>query len=168
MSKPEWEPGDDTAAPVVIDWNGTALATMLRVLKEHYEPGYRSVMSAIRRANAPSPLVVIDPEDREAVERLLRELHAQRLADPTGTVFGHTVESAQAALREFANPTPPRPDEPQGDGALIECHYDGKDGRAVRLGGSWTFYGDALRDHSPHWDDFAAVRVLSPGLVVES
>ena len=41
------------------------------------------------------PLVVIDPEDREQVEAHWR-------------MAGQTFPSYRAALREFANPTPPR------------------------------------------------------------
>jgi hypothetical protein len=99
------------------------------------------------------PLVVIDPEDDGQVDELREAL-----------AYAQSFGEFAAALREFANPTPPRPDEPQGDGALIECDYDGKRGRAVLLGGSWTFYGDALRDHGAYYDDFAAVRILSPGV----
>lgn len=56
-------------------------------------------------------LVVIDPEDREEVERLARELM-------------ETTDRLQAALREFAIATPPKP---QKTGTLIE--YRGDDGR---------------------------------------
>jgi hypothetical protein len=55
--------------------------------------------------------------------------------------------------------------QPQGDGALVECDYDGKHGRAVLLGGCWTFYGDCLRDHGAIYEDFENVRVLTEGVV---
>lgn len=99
MSDREWKPGDVAVAfgefVAFTDdrewfWAATGLACI-----DQPPHGLR-------------PLALLDPEDREAVERLLRELHAQRLADPTGTVFGHTVDSMQAALREYANPTPPK------------------------------------------------------------
>ncbi len=70
------------------------------------------------------PLVVIDPEDREQVERF-REI-ASRWADqvPYSDMreagdMDH-LDAMQAALREFANPTPPKPDEPTGLGAVVE------------------------------------------------
>lgn len=103
------------------------------------------------------PLAVIDPEDREQADRLFR-LWCDSLGGPA---MGEQVDAMQAALRDFANPTAP---EPRNDGALIECDYDGKHGRAVRLGGSWTFYGDALRDSGAIYEDFTNVRVLSEGV----
>lgn len=100
------------------------------------------------------PLVVIDPEDREQVERLV-----EAMGYSIGT--GARVDDTQEALRSLAQP---EPDEPMNDGALVECNYDGKHGRAVRLGGSWTFYGEALRDGGAIYGEFTAVRVLSEGV----
>lgn len=59
------------------------------------------------------PLVVIDPEDKEAVERLAE------LVMNTPNASGWT-DRTQAALREFANPTPPRIDEP-GTWGVVEA-----------------------------------------------
>lgn len=67
-------------------------------------------------------LVVIDPEDREQVQRL-----AQTMDDEFGkrgwanhsTPDPDVVNAAQAALREFESPTLPRPDEPLGIGAVV-------------------------------------------------
>jgi hypothetical protein len=58
------------------------------------------------------PLVVIDPEDREQVDRLVRSYHNQNLFS--------VVDDMQAALREFADPKPPKPAEPTGLGAVVE------------------------------------------------
>ena len=106
------------------------------------------------------PLVVIDPEDRAQVERL---------AD----IFCHVpssgwVDDMQASLREFANPTPPKPDEPQGLGAVVEdadgqrwlrvgTHGDCNDWRRVR--------GDLADSAAFDWSDFEPIRVLSEGVV---
>ena len=69
------------------------------------------------------PLVVIDPEDREQVERLA----AAYVSEGTQRGYampGHQMEdrrdAMQAALREFANSKPPKPDEPTGLGAVVE------------------------------------------------
>lgn len=67
------------------------------------------------------PVVVIDPDDTEAVERLHRlyldERNGwqRRTHDGSGSALGFLT----AALREFAAPTPPKPDEPQGLGAVV-------------------------------------------------
>ncbi|WP_377324701.1 hypothetical protein ACFJIY_07520 [Pimelobacter simplex] len=61
-------------------------------------------------------VVVIDPEDREQVERLeslyLSDEHRE-CDDTTGCM--------QEALRGLASPTPPKPDEPSGLGAVVEA-----------------------------------------------
>lgn len=63
------------------------------------------------------PVVVIDPENREQVH-LLTEAFAVnegRYSDPVGDM--------QAALREFANPAPPKPEEPQGQWAVVRDEH---------------------------------------------
>jgi hypothetical protein len=64
------------------------------------------------------PLAVIDPEDREQVERLEKALEVV-------AVRGFMPGGVQAALREFANPTPPKPDEPAGVGAVVRSSHSG-------------------------------------------
>lgn len=105
-------------------------------------------------------LVVIDPEDREQVERL---------AERIGHLWkSHTYvrDVVQAALREFANPTPPKPEEPTGLGAVVET---------VR---GELFVRDKTTTTVAHWkrarggesgkrhryDNIDAVRVLSEGV----
>jgi hypothetical protein len=78
------------------------------------------------------PVVVIDPEDREQVERLcsgLLDIHWYGNAD-----------AMQVALRKFANPTPPKPDEPTGLGAVVE------DADGIR----WVLAGQRLQVPD-HW-----------------
>lgn len=55
---------------------------------------------AVNLDHEPRPLVVIDPEDREQVERL------RDILTPPGAMFRHGCGEIEAALREFANPTP--------------------------------------------------------------
>jgi len=102
----------------------------------------------------PRPLVVIDPEDMEVMERVWR------MAD-------HTPTELQAALREFANPTPPKPDEPQGLGAVVE------DDRGLRwcrvlVAPSfhpWAPFGQISNDGAWRaYADISVVRVLSEGV----
>jgi hypothetical protein len=107
------------------------------------------------------PLIVIDPEDREQAERLdkaIRSAYSKAdVLDPDET------GKMQAALREFANPTPPKPDEPTGLGAVVE------DAEGAR----WVLSHEHLSDAPwtrPHlngtyaYKQIAAVRVLSEGV----
>lgn len=112
--------------------------------------------SADRVTSLARPLVVIDPEDREQVERLRSLLFGN-------SAHAHGINEMQAALREFADPTPPKPDEPTGLGAVVE---DEAGDRWVRI-----TLGAARRWQRVGWPDkrarFAAidaVRVLSDGV----
>lgn len=107
-------------------------------------------------------VAVIPVEDREAVERLRDSwVLARNRGDSV-------ADGLQAALREFANPTPPRPDEPQGLGAVVEdadgvlwlavgaaspVDGDYRWARDGRVAGTWSLYAD-----------IAVVRVLSAGV----
>jgi hypothetical protein len=112
-------------------------------------------------------LAVIDPEDREQVERLEKlvatecgwiqvGLDAQRK---------QRAEAFQTALREFANPTPPKPDEPMGDGAVVQ---DAMGYRWVRIASQnesldsppWRHRGHKAR----YWQHVNAVCILSEGV----
>lgn len=97
------------------------------------------------------PLVVIDSEDREQVERLRFEI-----ADLV------SYSQLREALDTFADPKPPRPDEPTGLGAVIEddrgwlwtkarTHDHGLNWRE-QWGGRWE-----------NWVDLDVARVLSEG-----
>jgi len=108
-------------------------------------------------------VAVVDFEDREQVERLLRAwcectYSSQALLDK--------IPRMQAALREFAEPTPPRPEEPTGLGAVVE---DAEGVRWVRKGDErcgcpWSRQiGAAFSGQD--WDRIDAVRVLSEGVI---
>jgi hypothetical protein len=111
------------------------------------------------------PLVVIDPEDRKQVERLYALMWRDERGEvpPTADdpIYAEDVQDLTAALREFATPTPPKPDEPQGLGAVVE---DAEGERWVRSHpdiNPWT------RPHLSGAYPFAkiaAVRVLSEGV----
>lgn len=57
------------------------------------------------------PLVVIDPEDAETVRRLADLM--------PWALHSEDTPRLQAALRELADPKPPKPDEPTGIGAVV-------------------------------------------------
>lgn len=68
----------------------------------------------------------------------------------------------QAALREFANPTPPKPEEPTGEWAVV---MDAN-------GNVWTRMNDvhwssaASPNNRQTWGELDVVRVLSEGVQV--
>jgi hypothetical protein len=70
----------------------------------------------------------------------------------------------QDALREYANPTPPKPDEPMGLGAVVE---DAEGVRWVRYTASASVTHPWRRDDpltaSQPWEFVHAVEVLSEG-----
>jgi len=110
------------------------------------------------------PLIVIDPEDREQVERLSHYIAAAECGDGMAP-----LDAVQAALREFADPKPPKPAEPTGLGAVVEC----SDGRVfvvdhVHSDGTPRWYGPDVPGGDaysrPAWSTIPAVKVLSEGV----
>ena len=91
------------------------------------------------------PLVVIDPEDRGQVERLLTTLADRQLLSDEPIDF-LLVNGAQAALREFANPTPPKPDEPTDPSVRVRAA-----GTTWARVGSWWITPDVTQV-SRQWD----------------
>jgi hypothetical protein len=73
------------------------------------------------------------------------------------------VDDMQAALREFANPRDPKPDEPQGLGAVVQ-REDGI--RWVRGERGWTNL-DA-QGRFLNWSNWSEVNELSPVTTVLS
>lgn len=113
--KREWQPGD--VALVKNEWNvwNVAICT--------FRPDRPGWWWRYGVAESWSPIVadarslaVIDFADREQVAVLMGHFSRE-----CGDIFGADgVTFMQAALREFANPTPPKPEEPQGLGAVVE------------------------------------------------
>lgn len=109
------------------------------------------------------PLAVIDYEDREQVERLLESLCGMSFAAHACGAF----TCLQAALREFANPTP-KVEEPLGLGAVVEDDKgllwirQGDD----RLGSPWYRRNSPGAAQQRCWAEIKAVRVLSEGVAV--
>lgn len=160
----EWKPGD-----VVVITNGE----MSGVIGFGVDRAivYINDGQPVTAAYGPSearPLVVIDPEDREQVERL-RDLydsayHEQNRAIQTAPK-GTRGNALQAALREFANPKPPKPDEPTGIGAVAlddtGCKWIQVDRRNGVAG--WA-HCDAQSGIFRFWSDIDAIEVLSEGV----
>jgi hypothetical protein len=116
-------------------------------------PHWHAGGGAMADGHKARPLVVIDPEDREQA-MLLYGLYYRNMPGPG-------VDQMQAALREFANPKPPKPEEPTGFGAVAE---DAEGEWWVRITvptGAWWRNSRGL---TRVWRDIDAVRVLSEGV----
>jgi hypothetical protein len=156
----EWKPGDvaqltlpNGASPVGVrnhrndGWSHSA------------DWGGGSVYDHIGNGS-PRPLVVIDPEDHEQVERLLRTYYAE----PTGIIPPGQVDALQTALRSLV--ADPKPDEPQGLGAVVE---DAEGKRYVRYTqdnlAPWRAESPRSADRPfRYYKDLTAVYVLSEGV----
>jgi hypothetical protein len=108
-------------------------------------------------------LVVIDPEDREQVARIESDF-ASRMHWRESTLHDERRDALHATLRSLI--TPPKPDEPQGLGAVVELRevvYQWI--RAIHVGGGdWILHDSTGGTKGPvKYDDLEVVRVLSEG-----
>ena len=103
------------------------------------------------------PLVVIDPENAEAVERLVDLYWSVRKGDRT------RISAMQAALREFADPKPPKPEEPTGLGAVVEDADGNEWTRFTRVKHGCAWVRQTPEATYLSYREISAVRVLSPG-----
>jgi hypothetical protein len=112
-------------------------------------------------------LVVIDPEDREQVETLRTLIASQPLTQNVAT------EAMQAALREYANPTPPEPEEP-GTWGVVEAscvHSDERRKWVRHEDGNWwpaeTYISASdleYRESPDDWSDLENPVVVREGV----
>lgn len=116
------------------------------------------------------PIVVIDPEQREQVERLRDFVDAAHRDHGSQYVDGKGARgnALQTALREYAEPKP-QIEEPTGIGAVVETEAHVL---CVRVGDTefpWV-KASAPGENSYQWDGYgglpggAAIRVLSEGV----
>lgn len=153
----EWNPGD---VALVNDCTHPAAPWKAATCKEAAVPGRRETVWILHDSGTKvwgsvsdaRPLVVIDPENEKDVERLNRLYW--------DTVDAETAQAdMQVALREFANPTPPRPDEPTGLGAVVE---DDQGRLFVNIGtvkANWRHGSSAYE-----WFEISATNVVSAGI----
>jgi hypothetical protein len=113
-------------------------------------------------------VAVVDPEDREQVEAICKAFVAagvwKVIPADVEDLHGHRRDQIADALREFADPKPPRPDEPTGLGAVVR----GSDGR-IWIRAVQTAIGDMhWRSEDGQtcakWRGIDAVEVLSEGV----
>lgn len=171
----DWKPGDVYLAK----YEGEAPKLFMRIKafgKDQYEwkSSERTKSWDFGAAQWFRPLVVIDPEDREQVERLTDLMWARGLlGSGVGGRCTPAVEvtEAQAALREFANPTPPRMDEPAVWGVVeASCVHTDKRMKWMRHedGNWWPFVnyndGDERRPLPDDWDSLVEPKLIREGL----
>lgn len=171
MTGRDWKPGDvamvteyDEHVPAFYA-NADSCGNRVHVVNHwHYLRPTREGCTWTSKPDAAArPLVVIDYEDRKQVEWLLAVMKDHGW----GGIDDEAPADLQAALREFANPTPPI-EEPRGLGAVVE---DAKGRLWFRMtvenqtwpGEVWQWqYGDGDERWSK-WPEINAVRVLSEG-----
>lgn len=162
--KREWKPGD---VAMVTDESGTSRIAVYGAFNPRMKHHWHYDEAGIGRILSPSrPLVVIDPESEEDVDRLAAGyVRTFSTVDPPHPeTIRICARQMRAALREFADPKPPRPEEPTGLGAVVEDSH----------GDKWVWMANG--SSGPHWtrvgvpvtrakyDAIDAVRVLSEGV----
>jgi hypothetical protein len=165
----EWKPGDVALVGYRLHGDDDLLQEDVRILRSdgkwYGATGW--VTNHPEAAVSIRPLVVIDPEDREQVERLTAA--CLNAFNWTGRKpREEEVTATQAALRSLL--APPKPDEPMHVGAVV---VDSKGTKYVRVsvagdgwmhGKEWQQIGgdiNAVRNFG--WDQLDVVRVLTNG-----
>lgn len=185
MSAREWQPGDVAWVTALNRPDGFRATMDGDHLWREYGDGWKG--QALPQPVSVRPLMVIDPEDREQVERLMATFDAafarlhpveyERLSE-SGLSETQETAIAQAALREFANPTPPQPEEPTGpaarvvtaDGSDLELEWARVpgiidiDGVHKRQGAVWVNGWGGRRSWQQLTADYDDIRVLSEGV----
>jgi hypothetical protein len=117
-------------------------------------------------------LVVIDPEDREQVERVTSLFYNERTRGDRASIVGGSTDAMQAALRSLV--APEKPAEPTGIGALVEADFATNEGKGfgpahwARAGdGSWRCLTDGMTSHATAWPFLSVVKVLSEGVTTD-
>lgn len=174
MAETDWKPGDVVVATVKDRPDVRLVAGWSR-----YEPRLRWCELSPRWGDGDDdecwfmpnqvtdarPLLVIAPEDRDQVERLVSLLHETPwFRDQSPNKPTHTSVLQNALRAMLAPPKPPKPEEPLGLGAVVvdadgkrwsRCANEYDNGTAVwyRPGQGWTV-----------WCDIDAVGILSQGV----
>ena len=154
MSEKNWQPGD---VAVIVNKNSKFNGQRAMFCDDGQGRAAWAVQSTdgltMAFGSDLHPLVVLDSEDREQVERL-NSLVPWLGAAP------NLVDDMQAALRKFANPQS-RIEEPQGLGAVVELQ-EGAIAVRTEGNGDTANWSDKFGDFH-WWSDLDVVRVLSEG-----
>lgn len=169
MTQQKWEPG--TVA--LVDWEGESVVRILSKYGHTFgsdrsawwgPEGYlRCEAEAIKGIR---PLLVLDPDNPDQMRELAKTFGGKRWPGQLGVVSDSTYEALTAAVRAMLpKPTPVKPAEPTGLGAVVE---DG-DGDFWVYGGMRSILDGETRIwlHAEKKDTYAkinAVKVLSEGV----
>ena len=163
----KWEPGD--VAAVKFAWGMGGYRICVRG-ERHGKPGWiHDRLEGFTADDHPAgptdarPLVVIDPEDREQVERLARA-YCEQFSGRGAPLRPEEAWHMQAALRSLLAPA--KPDEPQGLGAVVEDAegerwHRAREDKPGYLGVVWL---NPETYRWARWSEFTRVRVLSEGV----
>lgn len=166
MSGREWKPGDVARVTIASRLNGGVSEYIALNVGAFGWHGVSAGEGAGRLTDNEEafrierrPLVVIDPEDHEQVVRLATLYNAATVDYTIG------ARPLADALREFATPTPPKPDEPIGLGAVVEgAAYTDDVRRFVRVSDrAPAVWMDDESNCRHDWAEIDVVRVLSEG-----
>lgn len=153
MSAREWKPED---VAVIATRSSEAAVAVRDAVRGHWvtSDGYwrDDWVTEVR------PVVVIDPESHRDTSRLCAVMRAQGWSG----IGDDAPDDMRDVLREYAQTTHSRVDEPTGLGAVVEAIYDNQ---FVHIGGGlWQRVGDGT-DKPCAFGEIAAVRVLSEGVI---
>lgn len=160
----EWKPGDVAVIKCLdLDCEQTFHQAILGRAQDWWLLDLGEYMAS-HDAEPVRPLVVIDPEDKQATLRL-----AECYLSENPGVYAPVTRVAdrlQAALREFANPTPPKPVEPTGLGAVVVDDFGTTWTRVFEASSPEEFTSDRwVSGHArSSYADIDAVKVLSEGV----
>ena len=171
MSAREWRPGD---VALRIDGNDRSLAMYARRCNFHATGGaHWHTVHANGLGDWDTehegvqwvPLVVIDPESEDDRDRLCKALveAMYEAGDRSSASQGVHPATMAVALREFAAPTPPKPDEPLGLGAVVRDDNGRVYVRAANDDIPWVdIKADAF------WSKWADLAVSSPDQILSA
>lgn len=171
----EWQPGDVAMAPWPQARSGEQVFSDQRVVR--YESGWALAADPDDYLNdgygwSPSesarPLVVIDPENREQLERIARTTHVAL----TGDVPAWSTLSGKDQVRRMdalamaldAELKPSKPEEPMGAGATVEDDRGDWWIRVARGADGAVWHLSGFPEVRAPYADINAVRVLSDGV----
>lgn len=133
----------------------------MSAVRHYMNPETRQVFRYKTKSSAAVPVVVIDPEDRDDVQRVCDALYANG-----SRRFGVELDwlDVQDALRSLIEPpAPPRPPEPTGLGAVVEDE-DGKLWIRTADTDCACPWARASAYEEVDYDQIEAIKVLSEGV----
>jgi hypothetical protein len=164
----EWKPGD--VALVRCDTSEWHPA-----LRVKGRPGKEDVWVCSASGGEPSlhvteahPVVVIDAEDIKQVERLVHlyvEEGTRRGYPMPSHQDADRIEAMADALREFADPKPPKPEEPTGLGAVVEAEDGRHFIRTSKTDFPWVLASNPA-SNAFHWSKYGALDGSEPALIL--